>query len=203
LFHRGQQAADQGDTVRAEQYLSMALDRGFDRAKVLPILLRVCLSSSRLRAALNHAEPYLREHPNDQHLRYLVATIHLGLGQIEEARIELFYLLRINPNNVQAHYLLGILESGLDKRKGNEHFLRYLALAPNGDHATEVRSRLTDLAVRENLESADKSPGELAAANTAEVSTSTEIATQAKDNSAWFGTIPQRSVTPSTQLETP
>ena len=154
LYRRGEEAASQGDTVRAEQYLTMALDRGFDDSKVLPILLRVCLSSNRLRAALNHAERYLRDHPNDQSLRYLVATLHLSLGQIEQTRIDLNHLLRVNPRNASAHYLLGVLESvGVTPDRANEYFRTYLELSPNGEHAAEVKSRLTDLSVRTELES--------------------------------------------------
>jgi tetratricopeptide (TPR) repeat protein len=151
LFSHGEEAAKQGDTVRAEQYLSMALDRGFDEKRVLPIMLRVCLSSSRLRAALNHAEPYLRENPNDRRLRYLVATIHLGLGQLDDARIDLNHLLRLDPNDANAHYLLGVLESGAQVKQAPKYFRKYLKLAPQGEHAVEVRSRLTDLAVRVDL----------------------------------------------------
>ena len=43
-------------------------------------LVRVCIASSRLRAALGHAEPFLRRHPDAWQLRYLVAAIHLALG---------------------------------------------------------------------------------------------------------------------------
>jgi len=153
LFRWGHEAAKQGDTVRAEQYLSMALDRGFDEKKVLPIMLRVCLSSHRLRAALNHAERYLREHPDDQSLRYLVATIHLSLGQVDQAHVDLNHLLHINPANANAHYLLGVLESsGVSSTRANAHFREYLKLAPQGEHVAEVKSRITDLAVRSDLE---------------------------------------------------
>jgi tetratricopeptide (TPR) repeat protein len=151
LFRQGQRAAEQGDTVRAEQYLSMAHDRGFDASKLLPSMLRVCLSSSRLRAALNHAEPYLREHPNDRSLRYLVATIHLGLGQLDDARIDLNHLVSNDSNDANAYYLLGVLESGANVQVALAHFRRYLELAPRGEHAVEVQSRLKDLSVRIDL----------------------------------------------------
>lgn len=148
LFRIGKLAADRGDTVRAEQYLAMSLERGFDEAKVLPIMLRVCLSSSRVRAALNYAEHYLREHPDDVHLRYLVATLHLGLRQYQEARLNLQHLLRVAPNNADAYYLLGILESDTDDAEAVRDFRKYLELAPHGQHSKEVDSRLTDLMVR-------------------------------------------------------
>jgi tetratricopeptide (TPR) repeat protein len=149
LFQRGQDAARRGDSVRAEQYLSLALDRGYDAERALPLLLQVCLSSSRLRAALDHAEPYLRDHPDAETLRYLVATIHVGLGQTSEARVELEQLLRANPDSRDAHYLLGILDSDGDVDSARTHLRAYLDVAPKGDRAPEVRSRLAELAIRE------------------------------------------------------
>jgi tetratricopeptide (TPR) repeat protein len=149
LFQRGRDAARRGDSVRAEQYLSLALDRGYDVERALPLLLQVCLSSSRLRAALDHAEPYLRDHPDAETLRYLVATIHVGLGQTSEARVELEQLLRSNPDSIDAHYLLGVLDSNDDVDSARTHFRTYLDVAPKGERAPEVRSRLAELAIRE------------------------------------------------------
>lgn len=149
LFQRGQDAAKRGDSVRAEQYLSLALDRGYDADRGLPLLLQVCLSNSRLRAALDHAEPYLRDHPDAETLRYLVATIHVGLGQTNEARVELEQLLRANAESSDAHYLLGVLDSDGDVESARTHFRTYLDVAPKGERAPEVRSRLAELAIRE------------------------------------------------------
>ena len=193
LFRRGEQAAEQGDTVRAEQYLSMALDRGFDEKKVLPIMLRVCLSSSRLRAALNHAEPYLRENPNDRSLRYLVATIHLGLGQLDDARIDLNHLLRLESSNANAYYLLGVLESGAHVQEAPKYFRKYLELAPQGEHAIEVRSRLTDLAVRVDLNQNLAAPSEATLVPRVEpVSESFDTSKSSQlDDVAWFGSRPK------------
>src|SRR5262245_23776335 len=69
LFESGRRAAERGDALRAEQYLALALERGYDRGKVVRLLVEVCVRSSRLRAALLHAEPYLRDHPDDHELR--------------------------------------------------------------------------------------------------------------------------------------
>lgn len=157
LFQRGREAAQRGDSVRAEQYLSLALERGVDAGRVLPVLLRVCLASSRLRAALDHAEPYLRDHPEAEALRYLVATIHAGLGQTDEARLALEQLLRTNPNSADAHYLLGILDADGDAPSARAHFRSYLDVAPRGEHAAEVRSRLAELAIREEARTTEAS----------------------------------------------
>jgi tetratricopeptide (TPR) repeat protein len=150
FFADGREAAERGDAIRAEQYLSLALAQGYERSAVIPLLLQVCIAGSHLRAALNHAEPYLRQHPDDQQLRYLVATIHLGLGQREEARTDLEQLLRANPDYSDAHFLLGVLESDDDESEARAHLLRYLELAPKGEHAPEVRSRLSEMAVHDD-----------------------------------------------------
>ncbi len=189
LFQRGQQAAAQGDSVRAEQYLSMAIDQGFEQKKVLPIMLRVCLSSNRVRAALNHAEPYLREHPEDQGLRYLVATLHLSLGQVEQTRIDLNHLLRVNPKYANAHYLLGVLETaGARNSRASEHFRAYLELAPEGEHAAEVKSRLMDLAVRTDMDFVAASRDESHALETIVIrrSKSPSNAAEGSSSAAWF-----------------
>jgi Tfp pilus assembly protein PilF len=149
LFQAGRNAAARGDTVRAEQYLSAAVERGYDRGKALPLLLRVCLSSSRLRAALTHAEPYLRDHPEDDPLRYVVAIVHMGLGDTDAARLDLSELLRHDQRNAEAHLLLGILDSRTDTASSREHLRAYLDLAPRGRHAGEARSRLAEIAVRD------------------------------------------------------
>jgi len=82
----------------------------------------------------------------------------LGLGQFDEARINLNHLLRLDPNDAKAHYLLGVLESGARPEQAPEHFRKYLELSPTGERAVEVKSRLTDLAVRIDLNNKDSAP---------------------------------------------
>ncbi len=149
LARRGREAAAAGDAVRAEQYLALAIERGAKGADLLPTLLRVCLSSSHLRAALNHAQPFLARHPDDDQLRYLVASIHLSLGQHDEAKATLELLLLRKSDHADAHYLLGVVESESNVDSAREHFRAYLEHAPNGRHAPEVRSRLSELLIRE------------------------------------------------------
>jgi tetratricopeptide (TPR) repeat protein len=147
FFERGQEAARANDSLRAEQYLTVALDKGYPRERVVPILLRACVSSFRLRAALGYAEPELRRRPDDAGLRYLVSTLLLGLGEPDEARSNLEELLQKNDAFAEAHYLLGALDIDRFGEPGaaTAHFERYLELSPHGDHASEVRGRLDDL----------------------------------------------------------
>lgn len=150
---RGRAAAEAGDSVRAEQYLSLAIERGASERELLPALLSVCLSSSRLRAALNHASAYLQKDPEDAQLRYLVASIHLSLGQVEESRGALELLLSRSPENTDAQYLLGVVESEVRPVLAAQRFRTYLQSAPRGRHAAEVRSRLSELLIRAQHES--------------------------------------------------
>jgi hypothetical protein len=145
LLARGQDAALRGDAVRAEQYLTLAIERGADRRIAIPRLLRACLTSSHLRAALNHAEPYLLDHPDQDALRYLVATIHLGLGQVDAARHDLRFLLERNPSNPDAHYLLGVIDTSVDIEAARGHFLEAVKDSKDADQRTEIHSRLAEL----------------------------------------------------------
>jgi tetratricopeptide (TPR) repeat protein len=144
LYRRGVALAQRGDLVRAEQYLAAALDRGFPKERGVPVLLRVCVASSRLSTALGYATPYLEEHPNDWSLRHLVATIHLGLGHADDARRELERVIADAPSQAEPHYLLGVvLRDELGEIDAAEpHFRRYLELAPDGRRADEVTRAL-------------------------------------------------------------
>lgn len=149
LFRRGLALAQRGDLIRAEQYLAAAIERGYPRDRGLPILLRVCVASSRLTTALDYARPYLEEHPEDWPLRHLVASIHLGLGHPDDARRELERVIADAPNEAEPHYLLAVVlrdELG-DVDGARPHFQRYLELAPEGRRAAEVSRALEIVAV--------------------------------------------------------
>lgn len=147
LFRRGIALGHAGDLIRAEQYLAAAIDRGYPAEQALPPLLRVCVASSRLRAALSHAEPYLQKHPDAWSLRYLVASIHLGIGNMEAARTSLERVITDAPDQPDAYFLLGVvLRDGAGDRPGAaRRFERYLELAPDGAHVSEARAALMAL----------------------------------------------------------
>jgi tetratricopeptide (TPR) repeat protein len=147
LYQRGLFLAQAGDFVRAEQYLSSAIARGYPEERALPALLRVCVASSRLRSALVHAEPYLERHPTAWSLRFLVASIYLGVGDPERARASLERVIADAPAQAEPHYMLGVVlrdEVG-DRPGAARRFERYLALAPGGAHAAEVRAAMPAL----------------------------------------------------------
>jgi len=146
ILRRGIYFANQGDYVRAEQYLAAARSRGIPDERIIPTLMEVCVRSSRLSAAIGYAEPYLTQHPNDWALRILIASIQLGLGHPREARNHLERVFLDAPTEPpEAHYLLGValVDSG-QQEDAVIHFRRYAELAPEGPHADEVRGILRD-----------------------------------------------------------
>lgn len=145
LYRRGVLLARAGDFVRSEQYLAASMERGVPEAQVLPTLLAVCIEASRLAAALTYAEPYLAQHPREWSLRMLVASIQMGLGRHQVARAELERVLADAPEEPpEAHYFLGVLlrDELEDVEGAREHFRRYLALAPDGNHREEALALL-------------------------------------------------------------
>jgi tetratricopeptide (TPR) repeat protein len=135
-----------GDTLRAEQYALLALRHGHPEREVIVPLVQACLASSRLRAALVYAEPFLRRNPEHVRLRYLVATVHLGLGHASIAERELARVSARWPDLPEAHYLRGVIARDAfgDLDAARMRFERDLALAPDGGHAPELRAWLTE-----------------------------------------------------------
>jgi len=150
LFRLGEEYAQYGDNLRAEQYFLAAMGAGYPEQRVLPVLLEACVSSGRLRSALGYAEPYLRRHPDQIALRHLVAAIHLGLRDAAYAFRELQAIIDLAPNHAPSHYLLAVIadEAFVDMQSARQHFLAYLKLAPHGPHAAEATSWLREHSAR-------------------------------------------------------
>ena len=144
LFTRGVELAQAGDLVRAEQYLATAIIRGYSESAVMPLLMRVCVAASRLRVALEYATGYLSRHPDDWALRYLVATIHNGLGDDSAAQRELEVVVELAPDEPNPRWELWVLlrENGSTSDASVTHLRRYLELAPDGTHARDARAAL-------------------------------------------------------------
>ena len=108
-FDTAETFAARGDFVRAEQYFVSALRNGYPAKVVIVKLLRVCLASSRPRAALSYAQLYLLDHPEAWSLRYLLATLHAALDQPDAARSELERVLQARPTHEASLQLLALL----------------------------------------------------------------------------------------------
>ncbi|HEX3596900.1 MAG TPA: hypothetical protein VHU80_17445 [Polyangiaceae bacterium] len=133
-----------GDYTRAEQYLNAARERGADERKIILLLLEVCVRDHRYRDALQHGEGFLREHPEDQRTRLVLAALEAAVGYDTQAETELERVLGAEPKNADAHYALAVLyRDGLGSPgRADPHFREYLALRPDGAHAEEARGSL-------------------------------------------------------------
>lgn len=133
-----------GDYTRAEQYLNAALENGGKESEILPALLSICVKDRRYRAAIQYAEDYLRKHPREHRLRFVVATLYVGLGEVEGARAQLERVIEQDPRHADAHYALAVLfrDQAKSYGKADEHFREYLRLDPRGQHAEEAAGSL-------------------------------------------------------------
>lgn len=146
IFEHGRALGRHGDSVRAEQYMTMAVRAGYPRTRAVLPLVRVCIAGSRLRAALGHARPYLQQHPEDWRLRFVVAALELALGRSDRARDELLRVLAAQPQAADAHYLLAVLHRDTlgDEPAARAGFRSYLRHDPDGRFAAEARSFLDE-----------------------------------------------------------
>ena len=142
LLARGRAFAAVGDTTRAEEYLAAALDAGGDEREILPALLSVCVRDGRYRLAITYAELGLRQRPDDQGLRLILATLYLALGEQEAAERELSQVLRAAHEDANAHYAYALLmrDYKANQVEASRHFREYLRLAPSGPYASEARA---------------------------------------------------------------
>lgn len=177
LFNAGNALAARGDSIRAEQYLSAALERGYPAAEVIPRLLEVCIRASRISAALGYAEPYLEQHQEEWPLRLLIASLQMSLNHNGTARSNLERVIEMVPEEPEPHYLMGVLlrDRYVDPEASNVEFTRYLELAPSGNHAGEARLSIagryvppTESAPEPAAPSAASSDGEREAATESE-----------------------------------
>jgi tetratricopeptide (TPR) repeat protein len=145
LLDRGRAFAAVGDHTRAEQYLSMALDAGGDPAQIVPLLLRACIDGERYLVALEYARNELRRTPDDAHVRYMVASLEMAVGDSKGALEDLRALTDADPDNADVHFALASLvhEKGGDPGEANQHFREYLRLSPAGAHAREAQASIT------------------------------------------------------------
>jgi tetratricopeptide (TPR) repeat protein len=144
LVDRGKAFASIGDTTRAEQYFAAALAQGKNESTILPLLLTVCLADGRYRVAIEYAEQYLKKHPNDVRVRFVLGTVYEAVGDSESARLNLETVVGAQPQDAEAQYALAILlrDGDHDPAAADPHFREYLRLRPSGSHAEEAQASL-------------------------------------------------------------
>ena len=146
LLAIGDAFASVGDSVRAAQYYSLAIDSGGDESKIFPRLLEICIRDRQFRAALFYAENYLRKHPDNAKLRFLAGSLYASMGDTQLARSAYETSASEEPKNPEVHYALAVLSRD---HEGNPvgadlQFREYLKLDPKGPHAEEARSSLLE-----------------------------------------------------------
>ncbi len=144
LQKRGESAAMAGDFTRAEQYFVAAIKAGGDARLLTKRLLVVCVNDGRFPVAATYGEDYLRSHPGDTDIRYAVATVYIGVGELAHARDELTRVVRERPEIADAHYALASVlhQQGDALLDADLQFREYIRLEPNGQYAEAARASL-------------------------------------------------------------
>lgn len=145
LVTDGRAFAAIGDTTRAEEYFTTAIAHGADEAKVVPLIVEVCVRDGRWELAIDHASRYTRKHPNDVRMRYVLGTLYAAIGDASHARSELEFVVQAKPNDPEPHWALAkvLHDEAKDPASADGQFREYLRLAPTGSHAEEARAEIT------------------------------------------------------------
>ena len=133
-----------GEGIRAEQYWNEALDRGADADKVLPHLLSVYVKGGQYRLAAQRAEEHLRKHPGSTRVRLLLASLYQAVEDHAQEVRQYRAVVQLEPARASAHYALAtaLVEEGHDRAGADDHFRRYLELAPSGPYAERAQAAL-------------------------------------------------------------
>lgn len=108
LASRGLALLQHGDYLRAEQYLQLALRAGHPERPLIVPLLTTCIASSRLRAALMHADRHLARYPDNWRARFVKAALLRALGDVNQAEHEQARALADAPRAAQAELAQGV-----------------------------------------------------------------------------------------------
>jgi tetratricopeptide (TPR) repeat protein len=144
LLDRGKAFAAVGDTTRAEQYFAAAISSGADERVVIPFLLTVCAQDGRYRVAIQYAENYLKSHPRDLRVRFVLGTLYAAVNEPDAARQALGTVVDARPEDADAHFALGVLlrDNDHDYAGADRQFREYIRLSPRGTHAEEAQASL-------------------------------------------------------------
>lgn len=150
LSARGRAFAAMGDTTRAREYFDAALEAGGDERVLTPLLLAVCVRDGRYRLAIDYAEQFVRKHPRDPRMRFVLGTLRAGVGEPIAAEAEFAKVIASSPDNPAAHYALAVLlrDQRDDPLGADQHFRAYLQLQPDGEHSEEAKSSLLQVVAR-------------------------------------------------------
>jgi Tfp pilus assembly protein PilF len=133
-----------GDSARAEQYWMEALDRGAPDDVVLPHLFSAYVRDRQYRLAAQRAEDHLRRHPSSLRVRLLLAALYQAVEDYARAVHQYRAIVRLEPTRADVHFALAtaLASEGQDHSGADDHYRRYLELAPNGPYAERAQAAL-------------------------------------------------------------
>jgi CheY-like chemotaxis protein len=102
------------------------------------------------KSALGKLQAAVKETPDDPEAQLYLGLTQFELGRLPPAKASLTRALQLDGSNAQAELFLGTIaqEQG-HNAEARVHYAAYLRLAPNGEHASEVKSVLRTLKERE------------------------------------------------------
>lgn len=140
----GEEAARDGDLLRAEQYFIRAQALGAQPARVTPALMRVLVRAHRYSEALVRCDDRLKVHPEERPTRYLRAVLLRALDRLPEAEQEL-NSLSLDGSDPDVHFeLAGVYAQDGEKARARREWREYLRLAPRGAHSGAAQRLLRD-----------------------------------------------------------
>lgn len=142
----GDQSAQVGDYLRAQQYYERAEALQTPERVVLPRILRMLVLGRRYDEALERCHRQLSHKPDDRATRMVEAAILEALDRPRDAEHELASLVRTEPRDPHPYLALGKLyrDAYHDDARARSMFQKYLALAPHGDEADAIRYQLQE-----------------------------------------------------------
>ncbi len=144
LMARGRAFFQVGDYTRSIQYFNDAIRAGAPEREAAQPLMLAYVQSNQFRLGIAFGEDYLRRHPGDYRLRYLVGTLLNAIGKPKHAAAHFRRVVQSNADFADAHYALAVVYRDFDHRPtlADSHFRKYLSLQPQGEHADEAREGL-------------------------------------------------------------
>jgi predicted Zn-dependent protease len=144
-FQLGEDAESHGDLLRAEQYYLRAEALKYDPDLVTPRIIRVLTTAHRYGEALDRCQRRLSIKPNDRATRYVEAALLVALDRPHEAERDLNAMIAEQPKDPEPYLALGrIYKDAKDGERAKQMFHKYLELAPDGEHAAQVRFELAE-----------------------------------------------------------
>ena len=144
LLRRGRAFLRIGDHTRAIQYFTDAIRAGAREPEVARPLMLAYVESNQYRLAIDFGQDYLRRHPDDYRLHFLVGTLLNAVGRHDAAVQHLREVVRLNARFAEAHYVLAVVYRDHEREPvlADSHFRQYLGLQPDGAHASEAKAGL-------------------------------------------------------------